>query len=165
VSDSLQYIFDKGHAAEASIRPTVEEIIDDELFPVTGTRKISKLSLLASFDGVTLSESKIFEHKLYSEKLAESVRNEDIDIHYKIQMEQQMMVSGAKTAIFVTSDGTPEKMEFMYCDSDPKLRKRIIAGWKQFQVDLAEYVPQQAEIQPVADVIKDLPVLSVNIKG
>ncbi|MCP5345143.1 MAG: YqaJ viral recombinase family protein, partial [Pseudomonadales bacterium] len=49
ISPGQQALFDRGHAAEASIRPVIEEIVGEELYPVTGT---DGGKLLASFDGI-----------------------------------------------------------------------------------------------------------------
>ena len=49
---ATQALFDKGHETEEKARAIAEEIIGEELYPVTGHSEFSKLS--ASFDGVTL---------------------------------------------------------------------------------------------------------------
>ena len=49
VTGSQQFIFDKGHAAEACARPIVEKLIGEELYPIVGTDG----NLLASLDGAT----------------------------------------------------------------------------------------------------------------
>jgi len=47
-------LFAKGHATEALARPIIEEIIGDELYPVTGRLIVEGLPLLASFDGLKM---------------------------------------------------------------------------------------------------------------
>ncbi|MCW8965258.1 MAG: YqaJ viral recombinase family protein, partial [Candidatus Pacearchaeota archaeon] len=116
-----QRLFDKGHAAEASIRQVVEKLIGADLYPVTGTETIDGTRLLASFDGITMLEDIVFEHKLWNKKLAADVVTESLDPHYYWQLEQQLLVSGAKKAIFVVSDGTEENMVFMWYEPQPGL--------------------------------------------
>src|SRR3990167_1440653 len=59
VDEATQRRFADGHRFEALARPLAEEIIGDELSPVTGTN--GKYS--ASFDGITFGGTVIFEHK------------------------------------------------------------------------------------------------------
>ena len=61
VLPDLQEIFDKGHAAEESARPLIEEKIGEELYPATAVSDEYDW-LLASFDGVTMLEDIVFEH-------------------------------------------------------------------------------------------------------
>ena len=60
---------------------------------------------------------------------------------YTVQMEQQLMVSGADRIYFTTTDGTPGGTFGMWYDTNPALRERIVAGWQQFERDLADFVP------------------------
>ena len=139
VDSAKQRLFDKGHEAEAAARPIVEEIIGDELFPVTGSLEVDGLPLLASFDGLTMSEDVVWENKLFNESLANDIYAFEIGDHYWPQLEQQLLVSGAVKAYFTTSDGTPENTVGMWYESVPRRRQQLIAGWKQFAEDIAEF--------------------------
>ena len=148
VDSAKQRLFDRGHAAEAAARPIVEEIIGDELFPSTGTIEIEGLPLLASFDGVTMDESIVWENKLSNASLIDDLTAGELDGHYWSQLEQQLLVSGAEKAYFTASDGTPENTLGMWYTSVPKRRQQLISGWKQFSEDLANY--QHVEVIPAA---------------
>lgn len=148
VSEQKQRLFDRGHEAEAAARPIVEEIIGDELFPATGTLEVDGLPLLASFDGITMDESLVWENKLFNASLVNDIESGTLDNHYWPQLEQQLLVSGAEKAYFTASDGTPENTIGMWYKSVPKRRQRLIAGWKQFSEDLANY--QHVEVIPAA---------------
>jgi predicted phage-related endonuclease len=162
VSSFLQELFDKGHAAEADIRPHIEGMIIDDLYPVTGIKEINGISLLASFDGLTMAGDIAFEHKLWNEKLAAIIKNKQpLPRMYTIQMEQQLMVSGAEKDVFVVSNGAPEKMVHTEYVSDPKLRLEILAGWAQFKIDLEDYTPPVEETKAAVKVIKDLPAINI----
>ena len=165
VSEQKQRMFDRGHAAEAAARPIVEEIIGDELFPATGTLEVEGLQLLASFDGITMDESIVWENKLFNASLFADITAGELDDHYWPQLEQQLLVSGADKAYFTTSDGTPEKTLGMWYQSVPKRRAQLIAGWKQFASDLSSYQHVESATQATAAPIQDLPALAVQIVG
>ena len=162
ISPGQQALFDRGHAAEASIRPVIEEIVGEELYPVTGT---DGGKLLASFDGIDMEETVVFEHKLWSEGLAAQVRANDLEPHYYWQLEQQLLVSGAEKAIFVTSDGTRDQMEFMYYHPVEGRAQQLLRGWEQFEKDLQNYTPEVIPEKPEADPIEAFPALSVALVG
>lgn len=166
VTPQQQRLYDKGHAAEASIRPVIEKLIGESLYPVTGSEEVDNIPLLASFDGITMLEDVVFEHKLWNADLAESVVNEDIDAHYYWQLEQQLLVSGAKKAIFVVSDGTEDLMRFMWYQPHPGRAEKLVAGWRQFFIDLEAHEVVAAETNTVvAEPVKDLPAVSVQVNG
>lgn len=160
IDANKQRLFDLGHATEAAMRPIAEEIIGEELFPVVGYLEVEGLPLLASFDGLTMDETIAFEHKLANAELLNSMPN--IGPHYYWQLEQQLLVSGADTVLFICSDGTTQNMESMCYSSIPERRRELINGWKQFAKDLAEYVPKLEAEKVVADPVESLP--SINYK-
>jgi predicted phage-related endonuclease len=178
VSEFTQKLFDKGHAAEASIRPHIEKLIGAELYPVngdglplvadlypvTGSETIGGLDLLASFDGLTMAGDVVFEHKLWNEGLASLVETEDLPKYIRVQLEQQIRLADAEKAIFVVSDGTPEKMVYCWYEPDPELWIEIFQGWKQFDIDLGNHTPaikQTVEAAPVAQ----LPAITYKLNG
>lgn len=165
ISPAQQRIFDKGHATEAMARPFIEAYINEDLFPVTGSLEAEELPLLASFDGLTMLEDAAFEHKLWNEALAQSVKLKELPPHYYWQLEQQLLVSGAEKVIFVCSDGTADNMEIMEYFPIEGRREQLIAGWKQFKEDLTNFEAVAPKVEPVAEVITDLPALVINLTG
>jgi len=163
VSDSQQRIFDKGHATEALARPIIEEMIGEELYPVTGLLEDTKY--LASFDGLTMLNDTVFEHKLFNSTLAENVKNEILEPHYFWQLEQQLLVSGADKSIFVVSDGTEENMERMWYLPVPERREALIAGWAQFEKDLAEYQVEAVQETVIAEKAESFPLITFEVTG
>lgn len=164
VNAGTQALFDEGHRAEALARALAEEILGEELYPVVGT----KGKLGASFDGLTMSYSVNFEHKLLNDKLRSCKTAHDLPMQYKIQMEQQHLVSGAEWTLFMATkwngDELVEKVVFEY-QPDLDLREKIVRGWDQFEIDLVNYVPQQIKESPKAETIMQLPTLAIQIKG
>lgn len=161
---AAQALFNRGHAAEDAARPMVEKMIGEALYPATAVHDEDD-RLLASFDGASMAEDVIFEHKLWSEELAAQVRAGSLEPHYTWQLEQQLLVSGAERVIFVCSDGTPEKFVHMEYRPVPGRREALLAGWDQFARDLAAYVPTEIKERPAADVTIALPALVIHAKG
>ncbi|MNM48487.1 YqaJ-like viral recombinase domain protein [compost metagenome] len=168
VDAATQRRFDDGHRFEELARPLAEQIIGEELFPVTGTD--GKLS--ASFDGLTMAGDTAFEHKSLNDKLRTAMvygcTGADLPLHYQVQMEQQLLVSGAERVLFMASkwngEGLVEERHCWYV-SNAELRAAIAAGWKQFEADVAAYEPEAAAPTPVVAVVAGFGNLSVRVEG
>ncbi|TFB40934.1 YqaJ viral recombinase family protein [Pseudomonas sp. F01002] len=161
VTPSQQYIFDKGHATEASARPLVEVMIGEELYPVVGTLG----NLLASMDGATMLGETLFEHKLWNESLVAQVKAEALAPHYYWQLEQQLLVSGAERVIFVCSDGTAENFVSMEYRPVAGRADQLVEGWKQFEADLGNHVVADAPSIVVGKAPDELPALRIELTG
>lgn len=169
VDASTQRIFDAGHRYEALARPLAENIIEQALSPCVGTE--GKLS--ASFDGITLLDDIIFEHKSLNKELRAIMEpgcsGSDLPKHYRVQMEQQLMVSGAEKCLFMASkwNSSDELEEEYHCwyEPDADLRDEIMQGWTQFAVDTENY--QHVEIIPeaVGRAPDSLPALRIEVTG
>lgn len=164
VSSYQEKIFAKGHATEEAARPLVENIIGDELFPATAISDEYDW-MLASFDGITMMEDVVFEHKLFNQGLYERVLANDLEPHYYWQLEQQLLVSGAEKNIFVCSDGTSDRFASCEYYSQPERRDQLVAGWQQFKKDLASYSDKPEVVKVEAEPIRDLPVISYKMDG
>lgn len=165
VDAATQRLFDRGHAAEAAARQYVEARIGEDLFPVILARKVDGLPLSASLDGQTMDGDVIWEHKLFSESLAAQVLAGELEPHYYLQLEHQLLVSGAERVIFTTSDGTAENSESMEYRAVPGRAEALIAGWKQFQADVAAYVPEATPAPVVATPVEGFGALSLRVEG
>lgn len=161
-SDWVQkHILDKGHEVEALALPIVEELIGDDLYPVT----LSTGRQSASCDGLTLSRELAFEHKQWNERMAEQVSNDIVPEEHMPQCQQVLKVSGAKKLIFVISNGTAEKMVSMFVYPDREWFQRLDAGWAQFEIDLAAYVPAEVVVPAIAAPQLSLPAVSIQVNG
>lgn len=172
VDAATQRRFDDGHRFEERARPLAEEIIGEELYPCTGVLEGSKYS--ASFDGLTLVGEIAFEHKTLNDDLrrvlVEGAEGSDLPLHYQVQMEQQAMVAGAERVLFMASawnsDGTPVEVRHCWYTPNPELRAKIIAGWEQFEKDVAAYQPEPAAAPVAPGRAPDtLPALRVEVTG
>ena len=167
---STQRRFDDGHKFEALARPLAEKIIGKDLYPVVGV--LGKYS--ASFDGIDMMEEEVFEHKSLNDSLLASIRqqggnaNDFLAPAYRVQMEQQLMVSGAKRVLFMASKWEGETLvEERHCwySPDLELRAKIVAGWAQFEEDLFSYAPAEAVAPVVAAPQLGLPAVSIIVNG
>lgn len=158
--------FAAGHAAEAEARPLAEGIVGSDLFPTTMSATVDGLPLLASLDGQTLEGDVIWETKLWNEDLAAAVRANDLPAHYTVQMDQELLVSGAERCLFTCTDGTPERFVSCWYEADEGKFRELLAGWLQFNRDLAAYVlPESAPAAPVGQAPEMLPALRIEITG
>ncbi len=159
------FLFDKGHEYEAKIRPYIEEVIGEELYPVTGSLEIEGLKLLSSYDGLNMMETIGFEHKMWNPELAAMVEKKKLTPEYYWQLEQQIGVGDLEKIIFVVSDGTPEKCVYMWYKPVRGRFKKLLNGWKQFNKDRAEH--QHVVKDDVVEIenIPQLPALVADIQG
>ena len=165
VDAATQKRFDDGHRFEALARAYIEEKLGDDFYPVVGAEG----NLSASFDGITIDEGTIFEHKTLNDTYRACQSVEDLPEYLRAQMEQQLYVSGANECYFLASKWTDEnelvdEVHFIYVP-DMKLRKRIIAGWAQFEKDLETHEVKVSKVEAKANAIMELPTLSIQIKG
>jgi putative phage-type endonuclease len=174
VDAATQCRFDDGHRYEALARPLAVQIIGEDLYPITGSS--GKYS--ASFDGLTITDEIVFEHKSLNDELRDvlpkTVEGGTFDAPpnlpklYRIQMEQQLMISGAVKCLFMASkwngDTLVEERHCWYMPDD-ELRYQIIASWEQFAHDLKEYQPAPAAPVVMAAPVQALPAVLVQVTG
>lgn len=155
-----------GHAAEALARPHAEGIAKGDLYPVTMSTEIAGLKLLCSLDGLTLDGEIAWETKLWNEELAACVRAGTLPEHYTVQMDQELLVSGASRCLFTCTDGTPERLVSCWYEASHERFEALLSGWLQFAADLAAYVlPDAAAPAPVGKTPDTLPALRIEVTG
>lgn len=171
ISDYVQErVMNPGHEFEALAREVAETIMDCQLFPVTQSRGM----LSASLDGHSFDGRLNWEHKRLSRELADLLPAEFngadcLPKYHRVQIEQQFMVNEAEECLFTASDwidGVMREARHAWIFPDAELRAEIEAGWAQFHIDLAAYVPRSAEkAKPVGKTMASLPALFVMVKG
>jgi predicted phage-related endonuclease len=180
----LQQLFDSGHRFEALARPLAEQVLGEELYPVVGVN--GRLS--ASFDGHNMAGDISFEHKSLNQALREAfvrmqqeagsgwvavgaipVGNDYLPRHYCVQMDHQCAVSGAEQVLFMASEWSEDGqlVEEYHCWylPDAALRSQILAGWDQFEKDVAEFVPVPSVVKPAGAAPDTLPALLIQVTG
>lgn len=156
-----KHVLNRGHEFEIKGRELAEGILGQQLFPMV----MSYGSLNASLDGLTMDDSMSFEHKQWNEELAASVRAGVLPDYQQPQVQQGIEVSGADACLFMVSDGTPERCEWMIVVRDENWIKRVYAGWDQFDADLANYkIPTDTGKIAVAEP-EAMPALQIEISG
>lgn len=163
-SDYVQrQILDKGHEVEAKARPIAEKIIGDELFPATVTD--DEGYLLASLDGMTMMGEVIFEHKQYNAALFAEVKAGRCPECHLWQVIQALVITGAEKCLFMTSDGTKENCAWVWVELCADDKARLVAGWKQYDADLADYVYVAPVVEVIGRAPDDLPALHIEVTG
>jgi len=165
VDAATQRRFDKGHEVEAAARPLAEEIIGEDLYPVVLAADVDGLHLSASLDGQDLLGEVTWEHKQANAELIASLESGVIPDQYHPQMEQGLMLSGAKRCLFMASNGTRESMRYCWYESSPELRAKILPTWTQLMADVAAYVPESKAAPVIAAPVETLPAVSVKVDG
>ena len=154
-------VLDHGHEVEALARPHIEKLIGEELYPVT----CSDGKESASCDGLTMDDRIAMEHKQWNEALVAIVVAGQVPDEHMPQCQQVLKVTGAEKLIFVVSDGTPEKMVFVWVLPDPVWFERLRAGWAQFEQDLITYEPPEPVVDAVGRTPETLPALRIEVTG
>lgn len=158
-------LLDKGHEVEAEARTIAEDLIGQELFPATGISD-EYPQLLASFDGITMLEDVCWECKSWNAEKAEWVRTGQVPPCDRWQVVQQLVVSRAEKCLYMVTDGTAENTEYTWMSLDPKDEQMLIAGWKQFEEDLATFeVQAPAEPAAIGRAPENLPALHIEVTG
>lgn len=166
VDAATQARFDRGHAIEEAARPLAEAFIGDDLSPVIGTTDDGYLS--ASFDGLTFRGTIAWECKSWNESKAQVVRDGHVPQADYWQCVQQLAVSNAQKLIYTVTDGTPERtVHATLLQSDiVHDRTALLAGWEQFDKDLAAFDPGAESPTPaVAAPVESLPAVVVQVNG
>lgn len=181
-SDFVQErVITPGHRVEALWRPIAEAIVGEDLQVYGATLDVGlSRPLGASLDAATFLDDTLGECKSANDALRAALPHTGRDSHerndarqlpkgYRVQMEQQQLVTGATRTLFSACgfDEADEVIEERHCwyESDPALRAEILAGWKQFDADLAAYVPTEIKERPPAEVTIALPALVIHAKG
>lgn len=155
-------LLDRGHEIEERARVKASEQIQDDLFPACGTTDDGYLS--ASFDGITMDGTITWECKSWNYSKSEVVRNDECPIEDYWQVVQQAIVSDAAECWYEVTDGNGQS-EMICVDVRDSDRVKLIAAWRQFDEDLANYVPQEIIPEPVATPTLQLPAVFVQVAG
>lgn len=157
-------LFDRGHEVEAAARIIMEARLGLEFFPATGVSD-DYPNLSASFDGVTIDEQDLLEVKQWNEVKAAFVRAGRVPPEDYWQCVQQLVVSRAKRLVYALSDGTDERTIHCELRLSSTEEKALVAGWKQFDEDVAAYKPDPAAAVVVGRAPSDLPALLIQVTG
>ena len=95
--------------------------------------------------------------------------NVELPEYLRAQMEHQLLVSGAQRVLFGATawNDQGECVEQHWCWYTPnsELRHRTVAGWAQFERDLANYQPAVDAPRPVPTPVAGFGSLSLRVEG
>ena len=178
VDEATQRRFNDGHKFEALARPLAEQITGEDFSPCVGAPDDESSKLSASFDGISFAGDVAFEHKSLNDRLRaamhEGCTGADLSLEYQVQMEHQAMVSGCERILFMaskwrldheTGEWVLEEERHCWYTPNPALRARIVAGWEQFEADVAAYVVPDAAPVMVAEAVTALPAVFAQVTG
>ena len=169
IDAATQRRFDDGHRFEALARSLAEDRAGEELYPVVGI-STEHPKLAASFDGLTMDEQLVWEHKSLNDTYRNCQHADDLPEHLRVQIEQQMLVANAQACLFTATawdenDQLIEEVVFNIT-ANPLRRQQIIAGWAQFEKDLEDFqMPEAAKPEIIGTAPDMLPTLVVSVKG
>jgi putative phage-type endonuclease len=134
-SSFVMNLFEKGHESEAKARAIIEDQIGEELYPAVYALGM----MIASVDGITANGEIAFEHKLFNMRLHDSISKGILPPEHMPQCQQTMLVTGAKSLMFVCSSGNKESMAQLMVYPDYDYFTKIDQGWADFKRDLDNY--------------------------
>jgi predicted phage-related endonuclease len=105
INPVTQALFNDGHRFEALSRELAESIVGEPLYPVTGSA--GKLS--ASFDGLTMMEHVVWEHKSLNADIRAAETVADLGLHLHVQMEQQLQAGTSSKRMSLNTSPSPQR--------------------------------------------------------
>jgi len=166
IDDATQKRFDDGHKVEPLLRAMAEAEIGEDLYPVTGVSDDDYLG--ASFDGVTLGEDIIFEAKQHNAEKRRQMADGIIPpVDYWQVVQQFEVCADAKRCLYLCGDGTEAGTSRLWIDREQVEGDipRLLAGWQQFDADVAAYQPEPVRAAPVAAAVEGFGALSLRVEG
>lgn len=168
--------FRLGHEYEEAARPLVAEQVseadgkevtleamccemEDDQFPSFAsdhTKALLSGQMVASLDGLSQDGSYIFEHKSYNKKLAEQVQQGALPDHIRWQLEHNLLVSGAKTAIFACSNGDMDSLIWTRYTSSRLDVVALLAGWTDYLEAKARHIETHGVISELEAHLMEL---------
>jgi predicted phage-related endonuclease len=157
------HLFADGHRIEAEARPIAEEIIGEELYPVTGVD--DNEYLLSSFDGLTMCYDIVWECKQWNEEKAATVNAGDVPECDYWQVVQQLVTSKAKKCCYMVTNGTKEKTVYVWKELNETDESKLMTGWLQFDEDVRKYEHVEVRSKAIAEPVLGLPAVSIKVDG
>lgn len=159
-----EVLFERGHEVEAAARPIAERVIGEELYPATGVSDAHP-RLSASFDGITMAETVVWECKQWNEAKAALVRAGTVPPADYWQCVQQLVVSRAERLVYMVTDGTEDRTVHCELRLTAADEKRLLDGWRQLDADVTAYQPEAPTVEVVGRAPENLPALLIQVTG
>lgn len=104
-------------------------IVDDETF---GMPLMASLDGQQYYGGTEIVEIKVPLNGCESPLWLTVLNGEELPLQYRMQMEQQMMLSKESFCNFVVYDWKNKDGQYIVYQSDPEIRETILDGWKEY---------------------------------
>ncbi len=130
VSGFKQRLFEMGHLAEESARKWAAQVLNIHFRPMCLKSK-SFPHLMASLDGFDVERGLILEAKYLGEASCKDVKERKIKASHAAQVQTQLLVSGAKKAMYFAMD--PQgNAEVVAIYPDAEMQHRIVTETQKF---------------------------------
>lgn len=147
-----------GLQEEDGIRRRVEVEVDDVFYPcVVCWDKDNRFS--ASLDGISFDENTILEIKNSTNEY-ENIKSGSPSKKYFLQVQQQLMVSGASKCIFAVRNPQTDDISIIDILPNEAVFKEIVDRWNEWE---AKY--KGKELEPLEQVIDDNSIEATAYKG
>ena len=167
IDASTQFVFDRGHEVEPKLRALAEAYTGEDFYPITATSDDGYLS--ASFDGVTLDETALLEAKQSNAGKMAQARDGILPPVDRWQVVHQFAVCETATrCLYVIGDGTEEGSVILTVQRSEIEADipRLLAGWAQFDADVADYQPEVEVLAPAAGApVEGFGSLTLRVEG
>lgn len=133
-----------GLEAEPIIRAYAEELSGETLEPMVGCLDNDE-RFRASFDGITFDGIKIFEAKNSKGTYEYIVKHNKAPEHYYLQVQHQLLVSGANWCLFVARNPESGLMIPLVIEPNTDIQNEIYTKWIEFETKYKGVELQQIE--------------------
>lgn len=128
------FAMERGKRLEPVARAAYEEIIGEPVQPVC-VQRTDKPWLRCSLDGASMDLDHLVEIKVPGQSTIELARKQKLPEHYMLQVQYQMLVTGAESADFVVYDHATGELIIVLVERDEKLISEIEAAADEFWHD------------------------------
>ena len=143
-----------GNANEPAARAHLEAMLEEPLEPQVVEHKDNP-RIIASLDGQTIDGATIVEIKCppkgrESKAWKQVEDNGKPDHHYYLQIQQQLLCSGAEYCLFAVYDANTDDMITTQVHTDADWQSRIVEAWEAFFDQLDSGKPPEVERRDAA---------------
>lgn len=125
------FAMERGKRLEPVARAAYEDIVGEPVQPVC-VQRTDKPWLRCSLDGASMDLDHLVEIKVPGQSTIELARKQKLPEHYMLQVQYQMLVTGAESADFVVYDYTTGELIIVLVERDETLIREIEAAADEF---------------------------------
>ena len=166
VDAATQGRFDDGHRAEELARPHAEALAGCDLYAVTGLSDADE-RLSASFDGLSMDETIVWENKLTNAGKAADLADGHLPEADYWQCCQQALISRCERLLYTLADRDGNITAHLWVDGADLVASapELLAAWDQLDADVAAHVPEPVKAAVVAAPVAGFGALTLRVEG